>query len=129
MPAIHPESRRIRIFDPYRLWYLPGVLLLLAGLAVLADLRAERSEVSEALGRNWLAVLTVVLAAFYLFLGATALGLAGALGILGGLVILALVAAGDRISRALAATLLVTATLPFAALTWWSVATPLIGLL
>jgi hypothetical protein len=112
-----------------RLWYLPGALLLLAGLAVLADLRTERSEVSEALGPHWLAVLTVVLAGFYVFLGATALGLAGALGILGGLVILALVGARARVPRALAAALLVAATLPFAALTWWSVATPLIALL
>jgi hypothetical protein len=32
--------------------------------------------------RNWLAVLTATLAAFYVFLGATALGLAGVLGIL-----------------------------------------------
>jgi hypothetical protein len=67
-----------------RLWYLPGVLLVGAGIATVVDVRKERSEVATTLGRNWTAVLTVVLGAFYVFLGATALGLAGILGMLEG---------------------------------------------
>jgi hypothetical protein len=61
------------------------VLLVGAGIATLVDLRTEMSEVTTILGRNWTAVLTVVLGAFFIFLGATALGLAGILGIVGGL--------------------------------------------
>lgn len=112
-----------------RLWYGPGTLLLAAGLLAAADLRDEAKAVAAATGRNWTAVLTVVLGGFYVFLGATALGLAGILGILGGLLALGLVAARARVPVPLALALLLAAVLPFAALTWWSVATPLIGLL
>lgn len=79
--------------------------------------------------RNWTALLTVVLAAFYIFLGATALGPAGLLGIAGGLLAAGLVARRGRIPVPLGAALLLAAALPFATLTWWSVATPLLGLL
>jgi len=112
-----------------RLWYVPGVLLVGAGIATVVDLRKEMREVATTLGRNWTAVLTVVLGAFYVFLGATALGLAGILGILGGLLAFTLVAARGALPTPVALGLLLAAALPFAALTWWSVATPLIGLL
>lgn len=112
-----------------RLWYVPGALLVVAGLLVATGLRKDVKEVTAAAERNWTAILTVVLAAFYLFLGATALGLAGVLGIAGGLLVLALLAGRLRIPVPLALALLVLAAVPFAALTWWSVATPLIGLL
>lgn len=111
-----------------RLWYVPGVLLVGAGIATVVDLRKEMSEVASTLGRNWTAVLTVVLGAFYVFLGATALGLAGILGMLGGLLAIGLVAARDALPTPVVLALLLAAALPFAALTWWSVATPLIAI-
>jgi hypothetical protein len=108
---------------------VPGALLVGAGLLVGADLRKETHTLAASLDRNWTALLTVVLAAFYVFLGATALGLAGVLGIAGGLLVLALVVVRDAIAAPLAILLLVVAAAPFAALTWWSVATPLTGIL
>ncbi len=112
-----------------RLWYLPGTLLVMAALLVLGSLRRETKEVAAAAERNWTAILTVVLAGFYVFLGATALGLAGTVGILGGLLAIALVARRGTLPRPLALTLLLAAALPFALLTWWSVVTPLIAVL
>lgn len=112
-----------------RLWYVPGALLVGAGIATVVDVRKERTEVATTLGRNWTAVLTVVLGAFYVFLGATALGLAGILGMLGGLLAIALVAARGVLPHPVALVLLLAAAVPFAALTWWSVATPLIAVL
>ncbi len=112
-----------------RLWYLPGTLLVTAALLTLGGLRGEAKDVVVAADRNWTAILTVVLAGFYVFLGATALGLAGTLGSLGGLLALALVARRGTLPRPLALTLLLVAALPFALLTWWSVVTPLIALL
>ena len=67
---------------------MPGAILVAAGAATLADMRREMNTLHAALGRNWTAILTAVLALFYVFLGATALDLAGALGILGGLAVL-----------------------------------------
>ena len=64
-----------------------------------------------------------------MFLGATALGLAGVLGIVGGLALLAALALRRRLPHALGLVILTVATLPFALLTWWSVAVPLIGIL
>ena len=112
-----------------RLWYLPGALLLTASVMLLADLRHARPVLGAALARNWTAVLTTVLALLYLFLGATALGLAGILGMLGGLAALAVLALHCRLARPLGIAILVLAVLPFALLTWWSIATPLIGAL
>lgn len=112
-----------------RLWYLPGVLLVGAGVLVAADLRRETHTLAASLERNWTVLLTATLAVFYVFLGATALGLAGALGVAGGLLVLALLVARDRRPAKLAVPLLLLAAIPFAALTWWSVATPLIGIL
>jgi hypothetical protein len=110
-----------------RLWYLPGAILVVAGLLVLADLRGETSALRATVDRNWTAILTAVLALLYLFLGATALGLAGLLGILGGLGVLAVLAFRTRLPAALGLALLAVAMVPFALLAWWSVAVPLIG--
>jgi hypothetical protein len=112
-----------------RLWYIPGALLVAAGAVVAAGLWGERRTIAVAAERSWTAMLVVVLALLYVFLGATGLGTAGVLGLAGGLVILVLVAMRGRISAPLALVLLLGAALPFAALTWWSVATPLIALL
>ncbi len=110
-----------------RLWYLPGALLLAAGALVLAGTR--RQEFAAALdARPWRIGLLVVCGAYYGFLGATALGLAGVLGILGGVLIWAAARAAPRTPRA-AYALLLGGALPFAAATWWSVITPLIAVL
>jgi hypothetical protein len=112
-----------------RLWYLPGAILVPAGAAALADLRKDTKTVRAALDRNWAAILTAVLALFYVFLGATALGLAGVLGIVGGVAVLAALELRRRLPHAVGLAILTVATLPFALLTWWSVAVPLIGIL
>ena len=112
-----------------RLWYAPGVLLVLASVVISNELRTEATDVGNTLSAHWLAGLTAVLAAFYIFLGATALGLAGALGILGGVAILATLAASSRLSHRTRLLALCAAAAPFAALTWWSVVTPLLAVL
>jgi hypothetical protein len=112
-----------------RLWYLPGAILVAAGAAALADLRKDTKTVRATLDRNWATILTAVLALFYVFLGATALGLAGVLGIVGGGAVLAELALQKRLSHALGLAILTVATLPFALLTWSSVAVPVIGIL
>ncbi len=112
-----------------RLWYLPGTILVASGVAAFADLRAETNRLRATLDRNWISILATALALFYVFLGATALGLTGLIGILGGLVVLAVLALRTRLPLALGLALLAVATLPFALLTWWSVAVPLIGFL
>jgi hypothetical protein len=80
-----------------RLWLLPGPLLIAAGIIVLTPVRKEVHEATRTLGKHWASILTAILAAEYLFLGATALGRAGALGILGGLAILALLVTAPHI--------------------------------
>jgi hypothetical protein len=112
-----------------RLWYLPGAILIVAGVAVFTSLRRETNTLRATLDRNWRAILAGVLALFYVFLGATALGLAGLAAILGGLAVLAVLAFRTRLAPALGLALLAVATVPFALLVWWSVVVPLIGIL
>jgi hypothetical protein len=111
-----------------RLWYVPGILLVAAGLLVLADLRGHTAAVRQATAHNWTAILTGTLGLLYLALGLTAHGLPGLLGIAGGLAILTLVASRLHLLR-FRRTALAGAVLPFAIVTWWSVVTPLIALL
>jgi hypothetical protein len=110
-----------------RLWYLPGALLLAAGALVLAGTRREEFAVAFD-QRRWRVGLLIVCGAYYVFLGATALGLAGVLGILGGVLIWAAARAAPT-SPPTAHTLLLGGALPFAAATWWSIITPLIAVL
>jgi hypothetical protein len=112
-----------------RAWYLPGGLLVVAAATAASELREDVREVVETISRQWLAALTVVLGAFYVFLGATALGVAGMLGIGGGITILSIVALSTRIPTRVASLVLVAAALPFAVLTWWSIVTPLLAIL
>ena len=112
-----------------RLWYAPGVLLLAGACVALIDLREGPRNLRATISHYWLAALTSVLAAFYIFLGATALGIAGVLGILGGIVILSALATSPRIPKRLRPLVLLVAASPFAALTWWSVITPLLAVL
>jgi hypothetical protein len=104
-------------------------MLVVAALPIAAGVRDDIDDVAAAAERRWTAILTGALGLLYVFLGSAALGLAGVLGIVGGLVVVALaVTEGGRRPR-IAVALLAIATLPFAALTWWSVVTPLIALL
>jgi hypothetical protein len=112
-----------------RLWWAPGTLLVAASLAIASELRHQAAEVRAIIGRGWQMGLTAVLAGLYVFLGATALGSAGALGILGGLLVLGGLVASARLTRWTRALLLLAAAVPFATLTWWSVITPLLGVL
>lgn len=112
-----------------RAWYLPGTLLLIGAAIAASELRHEAAEVQATIAHHWLAALTSILALFYIFLGATALGLAGLLGILGGIAALALLVSSARLPRRLGPLLLIAAALPFAVLTWWSVVTPLLAVL
>jgi hypothetical protein len=112
-----------------RVWYLPGVLLIAAAGIAAADLREDVGEVAATIGRNWLSSLTFVLGGFYVFLGATALGAAGTLGIIGGTVIAAVVATSAHIPLRVGRIVLAAAALPFALLTWWSIVTPLLAIL
>jgi hypothetical protein len=78
--------------------------------------------------RHWRVALLVICGAYYVFLGATALGLAGLLGILGGVLICAAARAAPRSPRT-AYALLLAGALPFATATWWSIVTPVIAAL
>jgi hypothetical protein len=111
-----------------RAWYMPGGLLVVSAALAGWDLREHGREVIETISRSWLAALTVALGAFYVFLGATALGVAGMLGIGGGITILTIVALSSRIPMRVASLVLVAAALPFAVLTWWSIVTPLLAI-
>jgi hypothetical protein len=112
-----------------RAWYLPGALLLIAAAMAAYDLREHAREVLEEISRSWLAALTVVLGAFYIFLGATALGVAGMLGIVGGVMIITVIATSWRLPLRVGRIVLVAAALPLAVLTWWSIVTPLLAIL
>jgi hypothetical protein len=111
-----------------RLWYLPGVLLIAAGVLVVGA--SARGELSHAVSRHhWLNALTALLGGYYLFLGGDALPNAvGILGILGALAIWTALL-DTRPSHRLRLTLLAVGTLPVPVATWWSVVTPLIALL
>ena len=110
-----------------RLWYLPGALLVVAGALILTGTR--RGELAAAISeRRWRVGLLAGLGACYVFLGATALGAAGALGIAGGLLLWCVAAIAARSRRAAYAVLLAGAV-PFAVATWWSVVTPVVAIL
>ncbi len=106
-----------------RLWYVPGALLLVAGILVVGA--STRDELSHAVNRHhWLNFLTALLGGYYLFLAGDALPKAvGVLGILGALAIWTALSDSRR-SHRLRLTLLVVGVLPFAIATWWSVVTP-----
>jgi hypothetical protein len=111
-----------------RAWYLPGGLLVVAAAMAASELREDAREVLDTISRWWLAALTVVLGAFFIFLGVTALGVPGVLGIVGGVTILTVVATSSRIPSGVASLILVAAALPFAVVTWWSIVTPLLAI-
>lgn len=111
-----------------RLWYLPGALLFVASVLVASTLRGHLRAALDGVARHATRLLTGFLALLYLALGFTALGTGGGLGILGALVVLALLAVRPRWRRSIVLAALLLAVTPFAAATWWSVVTPVIAL-
>jgi hypothetical protein len=82
---------------------------------------------NDTVRRTWPAIGVAVLALFYLWIGAAAHGWDRILGLAGGVLILAAVAAARR-SVSAAYTLLVLGALPLAIVTWWSIATPVLAI-
>jgi hypothetical protein len=111
-----------------RAWYLPGGLLVVTAAMAASELREDARVVLDTIRRSWLAALAVVLGAVYIFLGATALGVPGVLGIVGGITILTVVATSSRVPSRVGSFILVAAALPFAVVTWWSIVTPLLAI-
>ena len=83
---------------------------------------------NETLRRTWPIVLVCVVALLYLWIGVAAHGWDRVWGLAGGLLILTAVAVARR-SVPIAITLLVIGALPLAIATWWSIATPMLGIL
>jgi hypothetical protein len=111
-----------------RLWFLPGALLLVAGVLILAT--SSRYELTDAVDEHrWRVGLTAVLGGYYVFLGADALPkAAGVVGILSGLAIWGALRIAPWSLR-LAVGMLMVGALAFAIVTWWSVITPIIAIL
>jgi hypothetical protein len=108
-----------------RLWAIPGVLLLAAAGITLAACGWTRFRTIVA--ANWLRGLLGLLGAFELLMAVTAgppTTVAASLVAGGALVVAAIV---SRPSRRTTVTVLVAATLPFVALTWWTIVTPLLS--
>jgi len=78
---------------------------------------------------SWAGVLTAILACLFVFLGATSPGIAGSLGVIGGVVVLVVLVASTWFGRRWSVALLCGAVAPFGVLTWWSIVTPLIAIL
>ncbi len=108
-----------------RLWVLPGTLLLAAGLLVVAG--GRRSAWAGFLRASWSAGLLSVLACCELLMAVSAVPTATALA--GAAALLVLVAAWTPLARRPRLLLVALGALPFAALTWWSLVTPLVAVL
>lgn len=83
---------------------------------------------NETLRRTWPSVLVAVVALLYVWIGLTAHGWDRILGLAGGPVVLAALAAAHR-SVPGAMVLLAAGALPLAITTWWSIATPVLAVL
>jgi hypothetical protein len=112
-----------------RLWYVPGALLIAGGLAAVRGLRRDARSIVHAIARQWTRGLVAALGVVYAALGLTAHGPATIDGIGGGLLVIAIALLLPRLPAALAVTGLVASVLPFAIVTWWSLATPVIAVL
>lgn len=109
------------------LWMVPGPLLLAATAGVLCTSGHSAGRLAAALEDRTSVILAVALALLYVLLGLTAIHHAGVAGILGGVIVLILIARPRRWRPAVVAILVGGAVLPFAALTWWSLVVPAIG--
>ncbi len=82
----------------------------------------------DAVKRSWMAVLTAVLAVLYGYIGISSGGVGMAAGLIGAaLILLALPDLG--LPRWVRESMLVVGALPLAALTWWSLVTPILAVL
>lgn len=108
-----------------RLWYLPGLLLLLAfGLTLTAG---GAREVLDVVGANWTRGLISVLGAIEILMAVSARPVTTiVVGVAGGIALMVAPWLSGRVRTAYVPLLLI-GTLPFAAVTWWSLATPLLA--
>jgi hypothetical protein len=107
------------------LWYLPGVLLL--GASGYTMLAGDPVRTRQIVMRTWLHLLISVLGAFEVLMAVSAGPVATiGVGVVGGL---ALMSAPWIRGLAIPAVLLLIGTIPFAIITWWTVASPLLAAL
>jgi hypothetical protein len=110
-----------------RLWYLPGAMLLVACALTLAA--GDTRDLSAVVRANWTPGLVSLLGAFVVLMAVSATPLpTAAIGVAGGLAVIAAPWLSPRTKPAIIAALL-TAALPFAIVTWWSIASPLVAVL
>ncbi|MET3808315.1 hypothetical protein ABIB25_005344 [Nakamurella sp. UYEF19] len=107
------------------LWYLPGLLLFTGG--VYAVIAGDAARTRQVVARMWWHLLVSVLGGFELLMAVSAgPTMTIAVGVLGGV---ALVVAPSLPAWRIRLVLLLIGTVPFAILTWWSVATPVLAVL
>ena len=109
-----------------RLWYVPGVLLLSGlGFTLAAGGTAELLPVIRG---NWIRGLITVLGAFEILMAVSAgPPLTIAVGVIGGAVLMIAPWLAGRAQPATILAALLIGMLPFAALTYWSVASPVLA--
>jgi hypothetical protein len=112
-----------------RLWWVPGGLLVVAGVLAARGLAAHRSAIAGDLGDRLPRLLVGIVGALQVALGWSAHGTAAMLGVAGGVVVIAVAAALPRLPAPVALAAPVLGAIPFAVVTWWSVVTPLLALL
>lgn len=108
-----------------RLWWIPTTLLLLAAVLVIA---AAPAAIARAIADAWLAVLTTVLGACFVLVAASAGPVLLVFGVASGLAVAVSPWIAHR-SRRVALLALVLGAVPFAAVTWWTLLTPVIAVL
>ena len=109
-----------------RLWYVPGILLL-SGLS-LTVAAGGTSELWPVIRGNWIRGLVTLLGAFEILMAVSAGPLVTiAVGVIGGAVLMVAPWLADRAKPATILAALLIGTLPFAALTYWSVASPVLA--
>ncbi len=107
------------------LWYLPGAILLVAGVYAVAGGQAHRTR--QVIATTWLPALVSVLGGFEILMAVSAgPWMTMAAGVVGGV---ALIAAPWAPAVGLRIGLLLLGVVPFAVLTWWSVASPIVAVL
>ncbi len=105
------------------LWYVPGAILFTGG--VYAVIGGEAHRTREVIATTWPLLLVSALGAFEVLMAVSAGSvMTAAVGVAGGV---ALMAAPWPQSARLRMALLIIGTVPFALLTWWSVASPLLA--
>lgn len=109
------------------LWMVPGPLLLAATAGVLCTSGHSTGQLVLALEDHTAVILAGTMALLYVLLGLTAIHHAGSAGIVGGVIVLILIARPRRWRPATAVAVVGLAVLPFAVLTWWSLVVPAVG--